>query len=817
MKSTTAIEGETNMPRKMLLVAIIFSVLGLLVAFALPGSGVQAQGESTVSILCSQYLRSEPTETATQIGRMNPGESHAALGRYGWWVYIQIDDSLRGWAYDGICLRVQGDFEALPVLDPDNLPAPVYSGPPYLNVECPQYVRSLPDLEATRLAIMQPADALWSPVGRNETGDWLFVSSADGTQAGWTSAAGCVSLIGDVNTLPIATGQPAVSASGTTATTLVGAVTARAICSQNLRTLPSLNGVRIDVVLPDDGDMAALARSNDAQWLFVQLASGQRGWTYRSECLTVQGDVLALPVQEEDVSVGAPSIVISCAQNLRALPAPNSDVVRVLQPEDGPMPVAGTTSEGIWVYLELPDGTTGWTVNGGCVTVLGRVWDAPRYAEGILPEDLILPPDTAPFASVVCSQYLRELPSLNAERIAIMNPGEGLYTITGRTEDGAWVQLSNDQRQGWAAVGSCLRVSGDILLAPILDLISDVAPSGQLICDQYLRTEPDLGAVAITPMSVGTPLSFQGRSDDGAWVYVSLTDGTVGWTALGSCLLTQGDVYSLPVIAQEQMVGSPYATLSCTQHLRTQPDDDADSVRILDGSEGLLRVTARNSAGSWIQLALDNGTTGWAATGFCLNVVGDFYTLPIIDVVTETAYSGPPMVDVVCDANLRRTPTSGGTVLDVLGADSGLLNIVSRTQDSRWLLIEPVAGQVGWVSNSSCVQSLGDLRAVPEVAGPSDTRVWTVLQAVGECAGSGQFEQLMSAYNRGAVFAPVSRICTGAADGLAMLRSGGAEFAVVSGTCPEFESVVLSGGQRICYNAVHQTQVDDVLAYLTGQ
>lgn len=364
------------MRRRVFLIAMSFVVAVLLGLPALAGQVANAQGTGTVSILCSQYLRSEPSDTSPRIGLMNPGDRHVALGRDGSWVYLQVNEELQGWAYDGACLRVDADLEALSASEP--------------------------------------------------------------------------------------TGSPVVSEQ-----VAGGPVTASVVCDQNLRSRPSLNGARIEILKPTGGELTVLARSSDSQWVYVQRASGQQGWTFRTRCLAVQGDVLSVPVQDAEASVGPPNAVISCAQNLRSLPALESSVVRVLQPEDGPLPVAGTTSEGVWIYLELPDGTVGWSVNGACISVVGRVWDAPRYAEGILPEGLNLPPDTTPFASIVCSQYLRAAPSLNADRLLIMNPGDDLYRITGRTANGNWLQLENAQQQGWAAWGRCLQLQGDVLSAPV--------------------------------------------------------------------------------------------------------------------------------------------------------------------------------------------------------------------------------------------------------------------------------------------------------------------------------------------------------------
>jgi hypothetical protein len=582
-------------------------VVALLLSGSLTEEAVHAQGDITVSILCSQYLREQPSDSSARVGLMNPGERHQALGRYGWWVYLQVSDTLRGWSYDGICLRVRGDFEQLPVLDPSSPPPLVYAGTPQLEVQCTQYLRTQPALESTRVMIMQPAGGNWPVRGRSADSYWLYVASPDGSQAGWTALTDCVSLRGNLSSLPVVSGEVAVSVYS-------GAPVVRATCPQNLRVEPSLDGQRVGAILPADGALKILGRSADALWAYVQTPAGLRGWTHTGECVTVLGDLLTVPIQAANASSGAPVAMIACAQNLRAQPALTSPALRILQPADGPLPVEATTENAGWVYLILPDGTRGWTVNAACVSVLGRPWDAPEYVDDLIPEDalVLLPADTTPFVNVACSQYLRNMPSLDAARIAIMNPGDGPYTVTGRTEDRNWLYLSNQQRQGWAARGNCLSVQGNVTSVP-LRAVPAVEPSGLLVCDQYLRAEPRLDAPALEALFVGTRLTIQGRNASGGWVLAATSDGLTGWMSLGNCLSVEGDIFSKPVVNPAQPARDPLvASLTCTQYLRAAPLSDAGVLKILDGSEGALRVTGRDANSAWLQIRLESGVVGWA-------------------------------------------------------------------------------------------------------------------------------------------------------------------------------------------------------------
>ncbi len=431
----------------------------LLAAIGLAGTAAQAQDDIYVSILCSQYLRAEPSDDAARVGLMNPGERHQALGRNGWWVYIQVGDSLRGWSYDTVCLRVKGDFEQLPILNPEEAPLPIYSGPPVV----------------------------------------------------------------------------------------------RATCPQNVRIEPNLDGQRIGVIRPADGAISVVGRSADARWAYVQLPAGLRGWTYAGECVTVQGDLLSAPVQAENVSSGAPVAVIACEQNLREQPVLTSPVVRVIKPEDGPLPVEATTESAGWVYLVLPDGARGWTVNTGCVTVVGRPWDAPEYVDDLIPEETLaqLPADTTPFVQLLCTQYLRAAPSLTAESLAILAPADGPYTVTGRTESGGWLYVTNQQQAGWVGLSRCLSVVGDVTSRPVMTPTQavDGAPIASLSCTQYLRAEPRNYAAALTILDGSEgPLAVTGRDASSGWLQIRLQDGTVGWAARGACVRVATEIASLTIV-----------------------------------------------------------------------------------------------------------------------------------------------------------------------------------------------------------------------------------------------------------------------------
>lgn len=256
---------------------------------------------------------------------------------------------------------------------------------------------------------------------------------------------------------------------------------------------------------------------------------------------------------------------------------------------------------------------------------------------------------------VVCSQYVREAPDAQSARIAVMHPGE---SHTASERQGEWLRIGYEAAfSGWVYDGACITFENPwpagipILHAPseAVLLIPPVQPT------VLIQNEP------VTPVTETAP-----------------TAATV--------------------------------VVRCSQYLREEARNSAAKVTIINGIEGPLHITGRNEANTWMQIALQDGTTGWAATGICLDAAGDYDAVPILP--AEAPYSGPTAADIMCYANLRETPSLDGVKITVLSPDSGLFPILARDAVANWLLIEHDGGS-GWVSYSACVDVLGDVLAVP--------------------------------------------------------------------------------------------------------
>lgn len=869
--------------RWLLLVTLIASSLILVNEIAYAQNGSPA--EVTISVACNQYLRIEPEDGAEHIGLMNPGDVHAVRGKNANWLYIEINPDLKGWTYNGNCVTLNGSLDALPEVDPTQIyqeqssrapsaevvcnqylrrypstegivmrtlgigevlsigsrtpdntwmlvtapdgqtgwtsltecvpvtgnflglptqsPDVAYVGPPVVDVACEQYVRTQPDSDAAQVAIMYPADDLWTIHGRDTQGSWLLVTNADGGITGWTANSECTTLLGDFGEIPFVT-QAAATSDGPPMATLT--------CPQNLRTYPAADGRRLAVMDNTWGALSITGRSADNTWLYVQTTDGQEGWTSYTECLAVNGNFFAAPVKSPE-SAGDPTASVVCAQYLRAAPNTEGRPLDPMQPGTT-LQVLGRNAASNWLYVMKNDGSVGWTALGSCLNVQGNVTSKPVITEGSY--------DGPTLATVNCSQYLRRLPDDFADKLFVLNGTEGPLRVTGRNAGSTWMQITmEDGTVGWAATGICLDIQGDFYTVPEVTIAPPAPYSGPPVarvnCSQFLRVLPEAEAEKIMVLN-GTEgiLNITGRSADGNWMQIALSNGTTGWTATNACLDVAGNLNDAPVINITSTVytGPPIGTLACTQYIRQRPDVDSPRADLLRPEDGIFTILGRNENTTWLYVQRADGLEGWVANGACFVIQGQLNNLPV---VTEEIYTGPPVADVVCNANFRRTPTEDGTILAVVRPESGLFNILARDADAEWLLLESSTGFVGWSALTNCIATQGVVLSAPVTREITDETLWTVLWAEGACDGTDQASQIIAQYNRTAPAGPVSRSCNSSEQGLLALTQFNAEIAIVDGECPGFTQVPLSGGQTLCFRNLRTTQVDDFISYASGQ
>ncbi len=88
-----------------------------------------------------------------------------------------------------------------------------------------------------------------------------------------------------------------------------------------------------------------------------------------------------------------------------------------------------------------------------------------------------------------------------------------------------------------------------------------------------LRKDPAIGDNIITRLPALTPLSLIGRTDDNAWLQVTLSDGTVGWV-MSQYVDVKGDLAQVTVTGRDQAQAGTQPSGNGTSTANLQPRDE---------------------------------------------------------------------------------------------------------------------------------------------------------------------------------------------------------------------------------------------------
>ncbi len=494
------------------------SLLAALVAAALGGmTTVRAQGGLPVAtVVCDQYLRSQPSETATPLDVLRPDEPMMLItGRdaTGTWLVVLRQNGQAGWVMHTNCIRIQGDKNNAPLTAPLT-----YSGPPVVTIGCTQYVHSVPNIDSPRLLILYPGDGVLEVLGRDRIGEWLLVRRADG-EMGWVVDTQCIRVEGDVFDAPVTVGveMPVPRPDGSLPPIPESLPAATIGCTQYIRSAPRPDSARLAILYPDDGILEILGRDRAGEWLLIQAEDGRMGWVVDTQCIVVQGNVFDAPIStdvempipgvteavppaeleaagveatEQPAPVPLPNVTIGCTQYVRSAADDDSARLMILYPWDGVLEILARDRVGEWLLVRRADGAMGWVVNTQCVVVHGNVFDAPLDTSVVMPvpgvsegslgafaaeavptDEPAAPPVEVPLPNVriACAQYVRSAADNSSARLAILYPGGGLLEILARDRAAAWllVRRPADGLMGWVVNTQCVVVNGNVFDAPL--------------------------------------------------------------------------------------------------------------------------------------------------------------------------------------------------------------------------------------------------------------------------------------------------------------------------------------------------------------
>lgn len=234
---------------------------------------------------------------------------------------------------------------------------------------------------------------------------------------------------------------------------------------------------------------------------------------------------------------------------------------------------------------------------------------------------------TSTYATVVNANYLnvRTAPSTSAGVIAVLNGGFS-YPVLGRTADSGWWLLSmspTDSVTGWAS-GWFLSIPNQHLVPIITPPVATPATisMGTVTTGSLnVRATPDpYNGAIIAKINNGQIYSVIGRNNIGTrWWQLRLPDGATGWVN-GNYLNVTNETLVPITDYNTNPGGTPtnaYGTVtSYFLNVRTAPNPYVYNIITVIARNQTFTVIGRNAAGTWWQISLGNGLTGWVRGTF---------------------------------------------------------------------------------------------------------------------------------------------------------------------------------------------------------
>ncbi len=178
-----------------------------------------------------------------------------------------------------------------------------------------------------------------------------------------------------------------------------------------------------------------------------------------------------------------------------------------------------------------------------------------------------------------------------------------------------------------------------------------------------LRSGPGVGHGSIGTLPFGFGVNLTARNSMGDWVFVTLNNGVQGWLST-SVLFTSYPIADLPIndaAAASQLV--PFATVtSGSLNMRQSPDPNAAVVTVLPQGQR-VDLIGRNYNGSWAQIRLTNGQTGWVIAG------GINASVPVRSLTPADGSVAAPIAPNV-NTGGNSGQSAGGTYYTVRAGDS---------------------------------------------------------------------------------------------------------------------------------------------------
>ena len=238
-------------------------------------------------------------------------------------------------------------------------------------------------------------------------------------------------------------------------------------------------------------------------------------------------------------------------------------------------------------------------------------------------------------------------------------------TVTVSSEQGSWSYIIYGKQNGW--------VSNKYLSTNSLGTYYVTATS------LNLREKASSSSKKITSVKKNTALTLLKKS--GSWGQVKLSNGTTGWVSLQYLTQTKP--------AATTNLGTYYVTAS-SLNLREKASSSSKSIASVKKDTSL---TLLKKSGSWGQVKLSNGTTGWVSLQYLSKTkpataatnIGTYYVTASSLNLREKASSLNSGITGRASSSLLTTKAVKGKTIVIDpghgGHDSGAIGILLRTKE----------------------------------------------------------------------------------------------------------------------------------------
>lgn len=224
----------------------------------------------------------------------------------------------------------------------------------------------------------------------------------------------------------------------------------------------------------------------------------------------------------------------------------------------------------------------------------------------------------------------------------------------------------------------------------------------------YLRYYPGTAEEISRVVNELAPLTVIGRTDDGAWLRVTMDDGFTGWVVAES-VETSVDLNALDVVASPNNEGQ--AVVPQSEQIEASVQSGVDGLRLRSSPgvggnvEALLSelepliILARTQDSRWLQVSTSLNEVGWVLASY-LDVYVELENKPVaanIELITDGFNA--EVIQEGDGLRLRSRPSLRGDVLANLPGLTPLI-VTGRSNDAEWLEVQTEDGSIGWVARS---------------------------------------------------------------------------------------------------------------------